>query len=181
MRSIGGGGVGWWLGSGSGTGVQKPDELVILRNQNQTLLSIRIWAAVFINVIVYPATLQFVTISFFFKNARAYCTFSIYLAKPLSNAPINVMPAGGWGGVGGGIGWGFDFFRKFAIKFPAPFPSFQSNATKFPHPRLHIAVNPKAEPKKGTIKIFPNKTLQSFINVAASPKICSCYSCNYTF
>ena len=42
---------------------------------------------------------------------------------------------------------------------------------KFPHPRLHTAVNPKAEPKKGTIKISPNKTLQSFINVAASPKI----------
>ena len=82
--SIGGGGVGWWLGSGSGTGVQKPDELVILRNQNQTLLSIRISAAVFISVIVYPVTLQFVTISFFFKNARAYCTFYIYLAKPLS-------------------------------------------------------------------------------------------------
>ena len=49
--------------------------------------------------------------------------------------------------------------------------SFQSNPTKFPHPRLHIAVNPKAEPKKGTIKISPNKTLQSFINVAVSPKI----------
>ena len=45
------------------------------------------------------------------------------------------------------------------------------NATKFPYPRLHIAVNPKAEPKKGTINISPNKTLQSFINVAASPKI----------
>ena len=49
--------------------------------------------------------------------------------------------------------------------------SFQSNPTKFPHPRLHIPVNPKAEPKKGTMKISPNKTLQSFINVAASPKI----------
>ena len=49
--------------------------------------------------------------------------------------------------------------------------SFQSNATKFPHPRMHTAVNPKAEPKKGTTKISPNKTLQSFINVAASPKI----------
>ena len=50
--------------------------------------------------------------------------------------------------------------------------SFQSIATKFPHPGLHIAVHPKAGPKKGTIKISPNKTLQSlFINVAASPKI----------
>ena len=48
-----------------------------------------------------------------------------------------------------------------------------SNATKFPHSGLHIAVKyPKAGPKKGTIKISPNKTLQSlFINVAASPKI----------
>ena len=55
------------------------------------------------------------------------------------------------------MGWGFDFFQKFA--------------TKFPHPRLHIVVNPKAELKKGTIKISPNKTLQSFINIAASPKI----------
>ena len=36
---------------------------------------------------------------------------------------------------------------------------------------MHIAVNLKAEPKKGAIKISPNKTLQSFINVAASPKI----------
>ena len=93
--------MGWWLGSGSGKGLQKPDELVISRNQNQTLLSIRISAAVFISVIVYPATLQFVTISFFFKNARGYCTFYIYLTKPLSNAPINVMPAGRGGGEAG--------------------------------------------------------------------------------
>ena len=51
--------------------------------------------------------------------------------------------------------------------------SFQSNAVKFAHPGLHIAIKyPKAEPKKGTMKISPNKTLQSlFINVAASPKI----------
>ena len=52
--------------------------------------------------------------------------------------------------------------------------SFQSIATKFPHPGQHICIAvkyPKAEPKKGTIKISPNKTLQSFINVAASPKI----------
>ena len=38
---------------------------------------------------------------------------------------------------------------------------------------IYIAVKyPKAGPKKGTIKISPNKPLQSlFINVAASPKI----------
>ena len=70
-----------------------------------------------------------------------------------------------------GMGWGFDFFQKFAIKFPAQGKSFQSNTTKFPHPRLHIAVNPKAEPKKDTIKIPSNKTLLSFKIVAASPKI----------
>ena len=86
---MGGGGGGGVVVSGSGTGVQKPDELVILRNQNQTLLSIRITAAVFISVIVYPATLQFVTISFFFKNARAYCTFYIYLAKPLRKVHVS--------------------------------------------------------------------------------------------
>ena len=41
---------------GEGVGGAKPDGLVILRNQNQTLLSIRISAAVFISVIVYPPT-----------------------------------------------------------------------------------------------------------------------------
>ena len=67
----------------------KPDELVILRNQNQTLLSIRIPAAVFISVIVYPPTLQFITISFFLENARAYCTFYNYLAKSLSRVHVS--------------------------------------------------------------------------------------------
>ena len=70
------------------------------------------------------------------------------------------------------MGLGSDIFQKFAVKFLTTGKSFQSNATKFPHPGLHIAVKyPKAGPKKGTIKISPNKTLQSFINVAASPKI----------
>ena len=36
--------------------------------------------------------------------------------------------------------------------------SFQSNATKFPHPGLHIATKyPKAEPKKGTMKYLQIK------------------------
>ena len=43
---------------------------------------------------------------------------------------------------------------------------FKNLQPNFPTPG-----SPKAEPKKGTIKISPNKTLQSFINVAASPKI----------
>ena len=70
-------------------GGAKPDGLVTLRNQSQTLLSIRISAAVFISVIVYPPTLQFATISFLVKNVRAYCTFYIYLAKPLSKVYVS--------------------------------------------------------------------------------------------
>ena len=81
----------------------------------------------------------------------------------------------------GGEGGDLTFFKNLQSNSLATGKSFQSNATKFPHLRLHIAVNPKAEAKESTIKIYPNKTLQSFINVAASPKICSCYSCNYTF
>ena len=57
-----------WYGQGGA----KPDGLVISRNQNQTLLSIPISAAVFISVIVCPPTLQFVTISFFLKNAFTF-------------------------------------------------------------------------------------------------------------
>ena len=67
----------------------KPDGLVILRNHNQTLLLIRIPAAVFISVIVYPPTLQFVTISFFLTNGGTHCSFYIYLAKPLSKVHVN--------------------------------------------------------------------------------------------
>ena len=83
------------------------------------------------------------------------------------------MPARGGGGGGGGRAYGGDltFFKNFQSNSLPTGKSFQSNATKFPHPRLHNAVHPKAEPKKGTTKISPNKTLQSFINVAASPKI----------
>ena len=52
------------------------------------------------------------------------------------------------------MGWGFDIFHKFAVKFPARRQIIQSNATKFPHPGLHIATKyTKAEPKKGTMKI----------------------------
>ena len=73
------------------------------------------------------------------------------------------MPAGGGGRGWGGRAWGGDltFFKNLQSNFLPTGKSFQSNATKFPHPRLHIAVNPK----KGTIKISPNKTLQSLINV----------------
>ena len=75
---------------------------------------------------------------------------------------------------GGGRAWGGDltFFKNLPSNSLPTGKSFQSIATKFPYPGLHIAVHPKAGPKKGTIKLSPNKILQSlFINVAASPKI----------
>ena len=78
----------------------------------------------------------------------------------------------GWGEAGRGVG-DLTFFKHLPSNSLPTGKSFQSNETKFPHPGLHTAIKyPKAEPKKGTMKIFPNKTLQSlFINVAASPKI----------
>ena len=65
------------------------------------------------------------------------------------------------------------FFKNLPSNSLPKGKSFQSNATKFPHPGLHIAMKyPKAEPKKGTMKISRNKSLQSlFIKVATSPKI----------
>ena len=86
-----------------------------------------------------------------------------------NNAPINIKPAGG------GRAWGGDltFFKNLPSNSLPTGKSFQSNATKFPHTGLHIAVTyPKAGPKKGTIKISPNKTLHLYLYyVAASPKI----------
>jgi len=74
-----------------------------------------------------------------------------------------------------GMGWRFDIFQKFTVPTGK---SFQSIATKFPHPGLHIAVKyPKAEPKKGTIKISPNKTLQSLfiLRYCITKDTCSCF------
>ena len=72
-----------------------------------------------------------------------------------------------------GMGWGFDIFQKFAVKFLAHGHIIPVKCNQIsPLRAAHCAVKyPKAGPKKGTIKISPNKTLQSFINVAASPKI----------
>ena len=73
----------------------------------------------------------------------------------LSNAPINVKPAAGRGG---GRAWGGDltFFKNLQSNFLPTDKIFQSNATTFPHPGLHVAVKyPKAGLKKGTIKISP--------------------------
>ena len=63
--------------------------------------------------------------------------------------------------------WGGDltFFKNLQCNSLPTNKSFQSNATKFPHPGLHIAVKyPKAGPEKGTIKISPNKTVQSLLS-----------------
>ena len=104
-------------------------------------------------------------------------SFTIYC-----NAPISLKPAGG----GGGRTWGGDltFFKNLRSNSLPAGKSFQSNATKFPHPRLHIAVKyPKAGPKNGTIKISANKTRQSLfiLRCCITKDTCSCYSCNYTF
>ena len=72
------------------------------------------------------------------------------------------------------MGRGFDIFQKFGFKFPAHGQIIPVKCNQIPPLRdAHCAVKyPKAGPKKGTIKISPNKPLQSlFINVAASPKI----------
>ena len=75
----------------------------------------------------------------------------------------------GGGGGGGGRAWGGDltFLKNLPSNSLPTGKSFQSNATKFPHPGLHIAVKyPKAGPNKGTIEISPDKTLQSlFMNI----------------
>jgi len=79
--------------------------------------------------------------------------FKIYFDN---NAPINVKPAGA------------------CRQIPCPQANHSSQMQpNFPTTGLHIAIKySKAEPKKCTMKIFPNKILQSlFINVAASPKI----------
>ena len=106
-----------------------------------------------------------------------------------SKAPINVKPAAagrGGGEVGEGRAWGGDltFFKNLQLNSLPTAKSFQSNTTTFPHPGLHIAVKyPKAGPKKGKIRISPNRTLQSLFTLRCciTKDTCFCYSCNYTF
>ena len=70
------------------------------------------------------------------------------------------------------MGWAFDIFQKFAFNFPAHGQIIPVKCNQISPPRAAHVKYLKARPKKGTIKISPNKTLQSlFINVAASPKI----------
>ena len=70
------------------------------------------------------------------------------------------------GGRGGGRAWGRDltFFKNLPSNSLPADKSFQSNATKFPHSGSHIATKyPKVEPKKGTMKICPNKTRNLYL------------------
>ena len=67
----------------------------------------------------------------------------------LNNAPISVKPARGGGGGSGAWGGDLTFFKNLPSNSLPTGKSFPSNATKFSHPELHIAIKyPKAEPKK---------------------------------
>ena len=117
------------------------------------------------------------------------CTTSNLTNPSLTCQKVNLFPVlleqmvALAGSRGGGRAWGGDltFLKNLQSNSLPTGKSFQSNATKFPHPGLHIAViYPKAGPKKGTIKISPNKTLQNlFILRGYITNTCSCYSCNY--
>ena len=72
---------------------------------------------------------------------------------------LSMLSRRGGGGGRQGMGWDLTFFKNLSSNSLCTGKSFQSIATKFRHPGLHIAVHPKAGPKKGTIKISPNKTL----------------------
>ena len=121
------------------------------------------------------------------RQASSFCLI-LPITRPQSLWSLSTYQckAGGGGGGGGrGRAWGDDltFFKNLQSNSLPTGKSFQSIATKFPHPGLHIAVHPKAGPKKGTIKISPNKTLQSLfiLRCCITKDTCSCYSCNYTF
>ena len=98
----------------------------------------------------------------------------------LNNAPINVKPAVGSGGLGrGGSTWDGDLtlFKNLPSNSLPTGKSSRSNATEFPHPGLHIAVKyPKVGPKKGTSFLIYKRCC---ITKDTCP--CSCYSCNHTF
>ena len=68
-------GGGWWVVSGSGKGVQN-------------LMGLE-YREIKIKHFFQYEYQQLVPISFFLKNAKAYCTFYIYLAKPLSQVRVS--------------------------------------------------------------------------------------------
>ena len=67
------------------------------------------------------------------------------IVKTLCNAPINVKPVGGGGGRA--CGGDLTFFKNLQSNSLLTGKSFQSNATKFPHPALHISVKYRKIPK----------------------------------
>ena len=67
------------------------------------------------------------------------------IVKTLCNAPINVKPVGSGGGRA--CGGDLTFFKNLQSNSLLTGKSFQSNATKFPHPALHIAVKYRKIPK----------------------------------
>ena len=83
----------------------------------------------------------------------------------------------------------FLFLLFLQPNFPTPCCTFRcqlsQGRTQISPPRAaHFAVNYlKAGPKKGTIKISPNKTLKSIfiLRCCITKDTCSCYSCNHTF
>ena len=61
---------------------------------------------------------------------------------------------------------GFDTFQKFAFKFPAHGLIITVKCNQISPPRAaHCYQIPKAEPKKGTIKISPNKRYMFFLQL----------------
>ena len=81
------------------------------------------------------------------------------------------------------MGRGFDIFQKFSVKFPAHGQIIPVKCNQISPPRAtHCAVKyRKAGPKKGTMKISPNKTLKSLFILCCriTKDTRSCYSCNY--
>ena len=138
---------------------------------------LNIFSSVYIILFLVPSKRygQKKQLQFCFAIFTAY--FSLF---PQVNAPINVMPAGGGGGGGRAEGGDLTFFKNLQSNALPTGKSFQSNVTKFPHPRLYIAVNPKAGSKKGTIKISPNKTLQSFTAAIIRFNHNPCYTASNT-
>ena len=86
------------------------------------------------------------------------------------NTPINVQP------VGEGRAWGGDLtsFKNLQSNSLPTGKSFQSNATKFPHPGLHIALSniPRLDLRKVQQKYLQIKLWNLYLYyVTASPKI----------
>ena len=83
-----------------------------------------------------------------------FCVVNVVAFFVNSYEPINVQPARGEGGGvgGGGRAWGGDltFFKNLQPNSLPTDKSFQSDATKFPNPGLHIALSniPRLDPRK---------------------------------